>query len=323
MTSTLGSLPPAAQRRLSAARESSLWSAPVAPGEQAALRSVGFEPVGTVVASIPSWPFAYHFPSGLLSAAGAGRTATTPLGQFSTYYPPDDALTAKRAGGFTRDYIEGTSVIVPDFGFSWQKVVREERERQLVSAVLDRLGAEASALGAHGVVAVRLGWRHRPDLDFGELEVHDVNAVGLAVSARGANFGHEPFTATLSGGEVCALLADGLAPSQVVCGVGVVRADMGNRTRRHMRSLGQVEVPQFSEAVEKSLSIATADLERRGATAGDVIVDCKVDVIFNRIVGAGVEPHTRVLGTAMRRFKPLGRPEVLTVMRLNDGPPKR
>ncbi len=46
-------------------------------------------------------------------------------------------------------------------------------------------------------------------------------------------------------------------------------------------------------------------------------------VIFNRIVGAGLEAHTRVLGTAMRRFKPLGRPEVLTVMRLNDGPLKR
>ena len=320
MTPTLGSLPAAAQRRVSAARDSSLWSASVTPGEEAALRSVGFDPVATVMASVPSWPFSFHYPAALLTAAGAGRTGMTQRGQFGTYYPPDDALTAKRAGGFTRDYIEGTNVIIPDFGFSWQKVVREEKDRQLVTAVLDRLRAEATPLGAHGIVHIRLIWQRRPDLDFGELEVYEVNAIGLAVRARQVSPRPELFTATLSGGEVLALLGDGLAPSQVAFGVGVVRADMGNRSRRRMRSLGQVEVPQFSEAVERSLSIATADVERNGATAGEVIVGCEVELNFNRIVGAGVEPHARIVGTAMRKFKPLGRSEVLTILRLNDPP---
>jgi hypothetical protein len=291
----------------------------VTPAEEAALRSVGFEPAATVTASVPSWPFGYQYPAALRSSAARFAGRSTQQGPYGTSYLIDDALTAKRAGGFTRDYVEGTyGGFLPDTGFSWEKVVTEARERQLINAVLDRLRVEATALAAHGIVAIRLAWTRRPDLDFGELKVHDINAIGLAVTAKDASFELPVFTAALSGGEVCALVREGFAPSHIAFGVGVVRADMGNRTRRHMRSLGQVEVPQFSEAIEKSLAIATADLERNGAAAGEVIVGCQPQVAFERIVGAGLESHARLIGTAMRRFKPHDRPEVPTILRLND-----
>jgi hypothetical protein len=312
-------LPPAARRRIAAARESALWSAPVSPAEETALRSVGFEPAGVVTASIPSWPFAYQLPASVRSAAARTGAVSPSRRAYGTYL--DDALTAKRAGGFTRDYIEGTyGGLIPDTGFSWQRVVGEARERQLVRAVIDCLRTQAEGLGGHGIVSIRLSWRHRPDLDFGELEVHDVNAVGLAVRASNSSYRGDPFTAATSGREVCALLRSGLAPSRLVFGVGIVKADMGNRTRRHMRSVGLAEVGQFSEAIQKSLSLATADLETSAVADGEVISGSRPTVIFNRIVGAGLEAHVRIVGTVLRRFRSSEQVDILPILRLSDRP---
>ena len=179
---------------------------------------------------------------------------------------------------------------------------------------------QAEGLGGHGIVSIKLSWRRRPDLDFGELEVHDVNAVGLAVRATNSNYHGNPFTAATSGMETCALLRSGLAPSQVAFGVGIVKADMGNRTRRHMRSLGLAEVGQFSEALQKSLSLATADLETNAAADGEVIAGARPTVIFDRIVGAGLESHVRIVGTVLRRFKPCEQSDILPILRLSDRP---
>jgi hypothetical protein len=83
-----------------------------------------------------------------------------------------------------------------------------------------------------------------------------------------------------------------------------------------MRSLGQVEVPQYSEAVEKSLTIAIADLEHNGV--GEVIVGCRPQLSFERIVGSGLESQARIVGTAMRRFRVPEQPDVLTILPLRD-----
>ena len=99
-------------------------------------------------------------------------------------------------------------------------------------------------------------------------------------------------------------------------GVGIVRADMGNGTRRRMRALGLAEVPQFSEAVQKCLSIAAADLERGGG--GDLIAGAAPTVHFERIVGAGLQSHVRMIGTALRRFEPADQADVLSILRLSD-----
>lgn len=320
MTVTFGALPSAAQRRIKAAAATGMWSSPIPPGEEAALRSVGFEPAGIVTASLPSWPFGYQYPAALRSSS-ARLNSSGQRGQYGTYYLADDALTAKRSGGFTRDYIQGTyGGFLPDTGFSWEKVVTETRERILVGGVMDRLIAEASGLEAHGIVSIRLDWHRRPDLDFAELEVYDVTATGLAVRARGVALGPGQFTAALGGDAVCALLREGWAPARLAFGVGVVRADMGNRTRKHMRSLGQIEVPQFSEAVEKSMAIAIADLERNGAPGG-VIVGCAPRVGFERVVGAGLQCKVTIVGTAVRRFETPTSDHPLAILRLNDAPP--
>ena len=324
MTVNVDGPPPAARRRVAAAQESSVWSSPVPPGDEAALRSVGFQPVGTVTASVPSWPYGYRYPHNLIPASYNRPWAIAPRSpmydlyyMYGIYYGYDDALTAKRAGGFTRDYVQGGG-FVPGTGFSWQKVLTEASERILVGEVMDRLRAQAHALGAHGVVSIRLGRRRRPDLYKDGPQVHEISGTGLAVRAPGARFEHDLFSAALTGAETCALLRGGYAPARMVFGVGSVQAGMGNRTSQQMSSLGQLEVPQFSEAVEKSLSLAQSDLERHGKGHGEVIVGCRPELTFEHVAGAGIDCKVRIFGTALRRFRVSSQPDVLNILRLND-----
>jgi hypothetical protein len=280
---------------------------------------VGLEPVGVVTASVPTWPFKYQYPAWMRSAmrhrpVAASKDSVT----YSAGAPPDDVFTAKRGGGFTRDYAGGgaSAVLFPDTGFSWQRMVQEVRQRQLFAATITCLTAETRELGGHGIVAVEFSWRHRPDLDYGGIRVQEVTAVGLAVRARNADYKQVPFTATLSATEVCAALRSGLAPSQIVIGIGVVTAVMGNSTRRIIGSNGLVEVDQFSEAVQMSLSIATKDIQRAAAANGDLIVGSKPTVVFERHVGAGIESRVRIVGTAVRRFRPPEQSDILPILRL-------
>jgi uncharacterized protein YbjQ (UPF0145 family) len=315
-------LPPAARRRIETAKSSPVWSAAAGPGEQVALQSVGFEPVGVVTAKIPSWPFVYRYPPALrLAVARAGSAAPSRSVATGTIFPVDDAFTAKRAGGFTRDYIEGTSGgILPDLGFSWQRMVHEERERQLFAATLDCLRQEAQGLAAHGIVSITLTWDRRPDLDIGEMHASEISAVGLAVRATDSSYDRAPFTAALAGSDIAVLLRSGFAPSELVFGIGIVKARMGNRTRKHMRSMGLADVGQFSEAVSKSLSIATNELERTAAARGDLVVGCQPHLSIERVPGAGLESCTRLTGTAVRRFVAPPSPDPLLIMRLHSHP---
>jgi hypothetical protein len=300
-----------------------VWSSPLSPAEDAALRSVGFEPVGVVTACIPSWPYVFRYPDALRRAALRRPTSSSAArGAYSSYTLIDDALTAKRAGGFTRDYVQGTyGGVLPDTGFSWQRVVHESTERQLVTSALESMRSEAQSLGAHGIVAIRLSRRRRPDLDFAEVKEYEINGIGLAVRASGYDYRSEPFTATLSASETCALLRSGLAPSQLAFGVGIIRAEMGNRSRRNMRSLGLVEIGQFSEAIAKSLSLATADLERSAASHGQLAAGCQPELTVERVLGSGLQARVRIVGTALRRFKPAEQPSILPILRLSDRPP--
>ncbi|HET6874865.1 MAG TPA: hypothetical protein VFH70_08810, partial [Acidimicrobiales bacterium] len=172
-------LPPSARRRLGAAAETGVWSAGTAPGQEAALRSVGLEPAGVVTASVPSWPFPYRYPRALTHRPAASASAT--------WVPPDDAWATARMGGFSRDYArrDGGGVI-PDTGWSWQRVVFELRQRQLFAAAIDQLRAQAAALGAQGVVGVEAQWLDRQEMYWGDFRVTELRAVATAVRCPGA-----------------------------------------------------------------------------------------------------------------------------------------
>lgn len=265
------------------------------------MRAVGLDPAGVVTASVLSWPFPYRYPQALV---GRGRIQTGFPGP-SGLAPqvPDDSLSAKRAGGFLRDYETNTTGgLLGGMGFSWQRVVYEYQQHQLFDAVIDQLRSEAEGLAAHGIMAVKVEWVRRPRLDYRELHVTEVKATGVAVRSGATRPPTPIFTATASGAEMAQLLRTGLAPSEAVAGIGVVRADLGKSGRAQLRSLGSGEVEQYSEAVQKSLSIAFKDIERRASPHGDLVVGCEPHISFERIVGAGVQTCTWVTGTAVRHF---------------------
>jgi uncharacterized protein YbjQ (UPF0145 family) len=288
-------------------------------GEEAALRSVGLQPVGVVTAGTPSWPFPFRYPPALLRRSRQG-----PAGPGRSVNPIDDPLTAKNMGAFSRDYASGSSVLVPDLGWSWQRVVHEEQQRQLFGATMDRLRSEAAGLGAHGIVDIRIAAVHQDVLSYGDDTTHEVRATGTAVRAPSSPPSNRVFTAASSGSHTAQLIRAGLAPSEAVFGIGIVRADLGNLTRKRLRSTGSGEVGQFSEAVQKSLDIAVADIERRAASSGQLVVGCRHEIGFERVPGASLEVRVTVIGTSVCHFQAEGDHTddhdhtVLPVMRLDE-----
>lgn len=135
---------------------------------------------------------------------------------------------------------------------------------------MSRLQAEAVALGADGVVGVRLQWRH-----LGEGDHLEFIAVGTAVRYT-ANPGAyrrpngQAFTSHLSGQDMGTLLRSGFVPVAFVMGNCVFHVAV----QGFLRTLSQVgqnaEMPQWTQgnyqARELAMSRMQAEAERDGGT---------------------------------------------------------
>lgn len=167
---------------------------------------------------------------------------------------------------------------------------------------MSRMQAEADALGADGIVGVRLEWRGH-----GESAEHiEFIAVGTAVrhSAEPGSFRRpngQAFSSHLSGQDLVTLLATGHAPVALVLGNCVYHV----AAQGFMQSLKQmgrnVEIPQWTqgnyEARELAMSRMQAEAERDGATG---VVGVRFTV-HNYVWGL----HTLEFyadGTAIRRY---------------------
>jgi putative heavy-metal-binding protein len=117
---------------------------------------------------------------------------------------------------------------------------------------MTRMEAEADALGADGIVAVRL------EIEFKEFgsDIAEFIAIGTAVKADepppdGAgwpNNKQQPFTSDLSGQDFWTLVQAGYAPLGMVMGTCVYHI-AHQRFWHAMSNLGQnAEIPQFTEA---------------------------------------------------------------------------
>jgi uncharacterized protein YbjQ (UPF0145 family) len=305
---------------LRAGVDSDLWASSLPVGDEAALRAVGFHPVGVVTASVPSFPFPYRF-----SQALTRRDALTGLpsskytyGPLQARVPIDDAVSAKRMGGFSHNYMtDSTAGLLPYVGWSWQRVVQEEQQRQLLEAALEHLRTEASALAADGIVAVNVRRIKREALSNGDMPVWEVQGTGVAVRCAESSRLARPFSTTASGAQVAQLLRGGFAPSEVIFGIGIVEADIGTAAGRRLRSLGSGEVTQLSEALDRSLSIAASDLNRRAVSWGDLAVGATTEIRFDHERGASVwDASVRMTATAVRRFSGSDNLNRLPIMRL-------
>jgi uncharacterized protein YbjQ (UPF0145 family) len=172
---------------------------------------------------------------------------------------------------------------------------------------MTRMEAEADALGADGIVGVRL------DIEFKEFgsDLAEFIAIGTAVLGDGPpptggtwrNNHNQPFTSDLSGQDFWTLIQAGYAPLGMTMGTCVYHI-AHQRFWQAMGNIGQnVEIPQYTEALydarELAMSRMQAEAEQFGAEG---IVG--VQMLSNTHRWGGHTTEFFAIGTAVRPLRP-------------------
>ena len=272
-------------------RASGTWGSALTSGEFAAIRSVGFEPVGQVFGAAVfgvAYGDGYSCPRTSASSAEAVPVA------------PSDQEAERDGQGPGRDE-EGP--LGP--------LVRAMDQARLTA--VERLTAECAELGGDGVVGLRAS---RGSFLLGGQEF---TAVGTAVRARGAEGGAAtgaargepaPFTSDLSGQDFAKLIMAGWVPAGLVLGVAIGAChDDWQTTRQTRRWSGNREVVGWTDVVNQSRRDARnrlgRDIRRLGAE-GAVIARMQLRVsVRDCPAQPGRRDHiveASILGTAVARF---------------------
>jgi uncharacterized protein YbjQ (UPF0145 family) len=231
-----GRLPLRAQWRIAEQRERrdrgepGSFTSDLTVEEFAAIRSVGFSPVGQVLGSAVynvGWSY-----------TGCGIGAA--MGMFG-------------GGGFAGGWSPAPVVPVP----ATQQLLNEARHR-----AVQRMREECAGLGGDGVVGVRLALQpfYENGLEF--------IAIGTAVRAEGDRHPKRPFTSDLTGQDFAKLIRSAWVPVALVQGVGAVIRHDDWRTRGQQSSWANTEITGTTQLVHAARSAArdslAADAQRYG-----------------------------------------------------------
>jgi len=270
-------------------RASGTWGSALTSDEFVAIRSVGFEPVGQVLgAAVYNIGFTggYNCPGawGSWGYAVPARTVTQVSGR----------------GGFG----------------SFAPLVQAMYEAR--HKALDRMTAECSALGGHGVVGVQLTIGAFPA---GGMEF---KAIGTAIRAPGApqvvagskgsrgRTRKTPFTSDLSGQDFAKLIMKGWVPAGLALGISIgSRHDDWLTVGQTRWGSGNAEVVGYTELVNDARHDARLQLEKdvkRLGAEGVVIATMEMRVRERECpVQEGRRDHiveATNIGTAIARFAP-------------------
>jgi uncharacterized protein YbjQ (UPF0145 family) len=286
-------LPAVAAARVAGAQAGDTWGSALTSQEFAAVRGVGFEPVGQVFgAAVYAAGYASGYSCPGARGSSGGRMPARPATQVSG---------------------QG------DRG-SFAPLV--EAMYQARHTALDRMTAECAALGGQGVVGVRLT---RGSFPLGGLEFR---AIGTAVRAPGSAPGPSaPFTSDVSGQDFAKLIMAGWVPAGLALGISIGSRHDDRATARQTRWVsGNVEVAGWTELVSESRHDARRRLEedvRRLGAEGVVIAGMLMQVRERDCpVAVGRRDHiveVTFTGTAIARFSRAGQRDVgpaLAVMSL-------
>ena len=281
-------LPAAAETRMAGIRSSGTWGSALSADEFAAIRSVGFEPVGQV------------FGAAVYSAGStSGYSCPGTQGSSGDGLPPRSATQVSGRGG------------PGSFGPLVQTM---ELARH---TAVGRMITECTELGGHGVVGVRLSRESFP------LGGPQFSVLGTAVRAPGAPHGWPvPFTCEVSGQDFAKLLMAGWVPAGLVLGISIASRHDDRKTGRQARwGSGNAEVAGWTELVSQSRHDARRQLEndvKRLGAEGVVIATMDMRVRERDCPEAvGRRDHiveATLIGTAVARFSPVRQP--------HGGPPR-
>jgi uncharacterized protein YbjQ (UPF0145 family) len=293
---TAGRLPLRAQWRIAEQRERrdrgepGSFTSALTVEEFAAIRSVGFSPVGQVLGSAVynvGWSYTgcgYYYGRGVGMGGVRGGMA---------------------GGGFAGGGIAGGGV----FGGGWTMapVVPVPATQQLLSQArhraVERMRQECAGLGGDGVVGVHLTVQsfYGNGLEF--------IAIGTAVRADGAKRPRKPFTSDLTGQDFAKLIRAGWVPVALAQGVGsMVRHDdwsmMSQRTSWYNQEMaGSTQLVHAARDAARA-SLATDARHRGGHTV--ILRDMVLQVSEQRCSGASEgEDHVAnafLWGTAVVPF---------------------
>jgi uncharacterized protein YbjQ (UPF0145 family) len=256
-------------------RSGGTWGSALTTPEFAAIRGVGFEPVGQVFGA---------------AVYNAGLTGYSCPGVWRS---PDDGPPARPA------------TQVSGWGGAGSFGPLVQAMYQARHAAIDRMTAECAAMGGSGVVGVRLT---RGSFALGGAEFR---AIGTAVRAPGAADGPPvPFTSDLSGQDFAKLIMAGWVPAGLVLGISIGSRHDDRTTARQARwTSGNAEVAGWTELVNSSWHDARLQLEgdvtRLGAE-GVVIAGLSMQVRQQDCPATvGRRDHiveATLIGTAIARF---------------------
>jgi uncharacterized protein YbjQ (UPF0145 family) len=280
-------LPATAEARMAEIRASGTWGSALTSDEFAAIRSVGFAPVGQVLGACVyniGYTGGYACPG---SWGGLGYGNVTP-------YRTKTQVSSRAGYGSFAPLVQA---------------MYEARHK-----ALDRMTAECEELGGHGVVGVRLTIGGFPA---GGLEF---KAIGTAVRAPGvgpvSTWPHRgshpkrPFTSDLSGQDFAKLIMKGWVPAGLALGISIgSRHDDWLTVGQTRWGSGNAEVIGFTELVNDARHDARQQLERDVARLGGegvVIADMQMRVRERECpVQEGRRDHiveVTTIGTAIARF---------------------
>jgi uncharacterized protein YbjQ (UPF0145 family) len=216
--------------RIAGPRDSGTWGSALTTGEFAAIRSVGFEPVGQVYGA----------------AVYAARSA-------SWYSCPGIGTQVSSGDGTSAR--SGTQGPWRSASGSFGQLVQAMYQAR--HTAIDRMVAECAQLGGHGVVGVRLS---RGSFRLGGVEF---TAIGTAVRASGAVPSEQPpFTSDVSGQDFAKLITNGWVPSGLALGISIgSRHDDWATTRQTRWRSGNVEVAGWTDLVNQTRHDARRQLE--------------------------------------------------------------
>ncbi|MGC8464467.1 MAG: heavy metal-binding domain-containing protein [Acidimicrobiales bacterium] len=296
-------LPPAAQRRVEVAGQTDLRSSLLSVSSNTGMESVGFTPVSEVMGCI------------VLSTSGAlmpscgvyQQMGMTPFGLGMNAAP-------------ARAYLADTQGVTTSGGY---EPYVDVLNRGWAMAI-DRMVQEATALGASGIVDVRLSEQR---FEGGALEFM---VLGTAVRSTVIDHLHDGllFTTHVSGADFAKLVHHGWTPARLVVEVSLaIRHDDYLMLSQRSMFAQNVELPGLSELVSVARHGAKRRIERylgRNHEVGAIIDSLRTRVFGNE----PFENHSdhlaevRVVGSTLRATGPQEFPmRTLSMISLKD--PKR
>jgi len=204
------------------------WGSALSVNAFAAIRSIGFEPVGQV-----------------FGAAG---------------YPLIATAAVSCPGTATPSLVPGASARVTGWSGSAARIAQALYDGYRTA--IDRMTGECSDLGGHGIVGATLQVTETPGDSFTAATVA-FKVIGTAMRAQGCPPLARPFTTELSGPDFAKLLMDGWVPAGIALGISVAGLhDNLVTTSSGPWGTGNAEVPTYTDLMTYVRHDARSRLEQ-------------------------------------------------------------